>query len=400
MTQSFQGIRILDFTQVFAGPFGVMQLALLGAEVIKIEQPDTGDQTRGLMNASNEQGMSPAFSTMNLNKQSLTLNLKHQKAVSIVKSLVRSSDVIVENFKAGTMTKLGLDYDALKQIKPDLIYCSITGYGQTGPKAGEAAYDGAIQAASGMMSQNGHEDTGPTRTGYMPVDMATALNSAFAIASALHRRERFGTGQHIDISMLDTAILLQASQFSNYLNQGQLLGLLGNASPTRAPTADVFATQDGVIQITALKQNQVSQLFDALDCASALEDPKFESPAARITHSREVQALLSREIKKQTTEYWMQRLPRRGVPTAEVKSIPEAAKDPQLAFREILETWPPTASDISSKQLVKAAYLTDQDGPKITSSAPTLGEHNERILDALGYSESAIAELRADGVIS
>src|SRR6056300_563563 len=217
MNQSFEGIRILDFTQVFAGPFGVMQLALLGASVIKIEQPGNGDQTRGLMNASNDQDMSAAFATMNLNKRSLTLNLKHPDAINIVHQLVRTSDVVVENFTAGTMERLGLDYQRLRQIKPDLIYCSITGYGQTGPKAGEAAYDGAIQAASGMMSQNGHNETGPTRTGYMPVDMATALNTAFVIASALHRKQRSGLGQYLDVAMLDTAILLQASQFSNFL---------------------------------------------------------------------------------------------------------------------------------------------------------------------------------------
>ncbi|MFZ8974567.1 MAG: CaiB/BaiF CoA transferase family protein, partial [Pseudomonadales bacterium] len=278
MNQSFEGIRILDFTQVFAGPFGVMQLALLGASVIKIEQPGNGDQTRGLMNASNDQDMSAAFATMNLNKRSLTLNLKHPDAINIVHQLVRTSDVVVENFTAGTMERLGLDYQRLRQIKPDLIYCSITGYGQTGPKAGEAAYDGAIQAASGMMSQNGHNETGPTRTGYMPVDMATALNTAFVIASALHRKQRSGLGQYLDAAMLDTAILLQASQFSNFLNQGQLLGLLGNASPTRAPTADVFATSDGVIQITALKPNQVAKLFEAIECKAALEESRFATP--------------------------------------------------------------------------------------------------------------------------
>ena len=148
MSQAFEGVRIIDFTQVFAGPFAVMQLALLGAEVIKVEQPGTGDQTRGLMNADAANGASPSFLTMNLNKQSLTLNLKSPEADTIVKALVATADVVVENFKAGTMDKMGFGFEALRAIKPDLIYCSISGYGQTGPKAGEAAYDGAIQAAS------------------------------------------------------------------------------------------------------------------------------------------------------------------------------------------------------------------------------------------------------------
>ena len=242
MPQAFEGIRIIDFSQVLAAPFAVMQLALLGAEVIKIEQPVGGDQTRGLMNIGEDQGLSPSFLAMNLNKQSLTLNLKTPQAVEIIKQLIATTDVLVENFKAGTMERMGLGYDDLKAIKPDLIYCSVTGYGQTGPKAGEAAYDGAIQASSGMMSQNGHAQTGPTRTGYMPVDMSTGLNTAFSISAALFRRANTGLGQRIDVAMMDTAIVMQAPQYSNFLNQGNLLGLMGNASPTRQPTANVFAT--------------------------------------------------------------------------------------------------------------------------------------------------------------
>ena len=206
MSQAFEGVRIIDFTQVFAGPFAVMQLALLGAEVIKVEQPGTGDQTRGLMNADAANGASPSFLTMNLNKQSLTLNLKSPEADNIIKALVATADVVVENFTAGTMDTMGFGFEALRAIKPDLIYCSISGYGQTGPKAGEAAYDGAIQAASGMMSQNGHPETGPTRTGFMPVDMSTAMHAAFAIASALHRKAKTGQGQQIDLAMMDTAL--------------------------------------------------------------------------------------------------------------------------------------------------------------------------------------------------
>jgi len=398
MNQSFEGIRILDFTQVFAGPFGVMQLALLGASVIKIEQPGNGDQTRGLMNASNDQDMSAAFATMNLNKRSLTLNLKHPDAINIVHQLVRTSDVVVENFTAGTMERLGLDYQRLRQIKPDLIYCSITGYGQTGPKAGEAAYDGAIQAASGMMSQNGHNETGPTRTGYMPVDMATALNTAFVIASALHRKQRSGLGQYLEVAMLDTAILLQASQFSNFLNQGQLLGLLGNASPTRAPTADVFATSDGVIQITALKPNQVAKLFEAIECKAALEESRFATPAERIKHTPEVRALLSERIKNRSTAHWMDKLPKMGIPTAEVKSIPEVVKDPQLASRGIIEAISPIDASASKQQVVKAAYTTDADGPKITSPAPQLGQHTQEILKELGFDDADIEGFNQAGV--
>ena len=301
MPQAFEGIRIIDFSQVLAAPFAVMQLALLGAEVIKIEQPVGGDQTRGLMNIGEDQGLSPSFLAMNLNKQSLTLNLKTPQAVDIIKQLIATTDVLVENFKAGTMERLGLGYDDLKAIKPDLIYCSVTGYGQTGPKAGEAAYDGAIQAASGMMSQNGHEQTGPTRTGYMPVDMSTGLNTAFSISAALFRRANTGLGQRIDVAMMDTAIVMQAPQYSNFLNQGNLLGLMGNASPTRQPTANVFATKDSFVQIVALRQPQVEKLFAALEASHLLELKAFASPQARLDNYIEVGQALTDLIKLETT---------------------------------------------------------------------------------------------------
>lgn len=399
MTQAFSGIQILDFTQVFAGPFAVMQLALLGADVIKIEQPGTGDQTRGLMNASEDQSQSPSFLTMNANKRSLTLNLKSPEAVNLIKRLIETTDVVVENFKAGTMTKLGLDYECLKALKPDLIYCSITGYGQSGPKAGEAAYDGAIQAASGMMSQNGHLSSGPTRTGYMPVDMATALSTAFAISAALHRKATTGLGQYIDSSMLDTAIVMQASQFSNYLNQGQLLGLQGNASPTGQPTANVFPTQDGFIQITALKQNQIEQLFDALECSERLKESAFNDPLQRKQNPAVVNALLCEKLQGKTTSAWMNILPKKGIPTAEVKTIPEVLEDPQLLVREVIEQVAPTDANAESIHIIKAGYAADQDGPSITRPPPKLGEHTQEILRSLNLTSSEIDTLRSLGVI-
>ena len=399
MTQAFSGIQILDFTQVFAGPFAVMQLALLGADVIKIEQPGTGDQTRGLMNASHDQSQSPSFLTMNANKRSLTLNLKSPEAVNLIKRLIETTDVVVENFKAGTMTKLGLDYECLKALKPDLIYCSITGYGQSGPKAGEAAYDGAIQAASGMMSQNGHLSSGPTRTGFMPVDMATALSTAFAISASLHRKATTGLGQYIDSAMLDTAIVMQASQFSNYLNQGQLLGLQGNASPTGQPTANVFPTQDGFIQITALKQNQIEQLFDALECSERLKESAFNDPLQRKQNPAVVNALLCEKLKGRTTHAWMNILPKKGIPTAEVKTIPEVLEDPQLLVREVIEQVAPTDANAESIHIIKAGYAADQDGPSITRPPPKLGEHTQEILLSLNLTSSEIDTLRSRGVI-
>ena len=217
--QAFTGLRILDFTQVLAGPFATQQLAQLGADVIKIELPQTGDITRGLM-AVDSDGMAPSFLTCNLGKRSLALDLKHQRARDVIFRLAETSDAVVENFKPGTIDRLGFGYEAIRAVKPDIVYASISGYGQTGPKAELPAFDGAIQAASGMMSVSGHPDTGPVRTGYFSVDMSTAMNAAFAIGAALFRRHLTGEGQRIDVSMMDSAFIMQAAQVSTFLSNG------------------------------------------------------------------------------------------------------------------------------------------------------------------------------------
>jgi CoA:oxalate CoA-transferase len=399
MSMAFEGIRIIDFTQVLAGPFGVMQLALLGAEVIKVEQPGTGDQTRGLMNAGEDIGMSPSFMGMNLNKKSITLNLKSPDAVEIIKKLVIDADVVVENFKAGTMERMGLGYDVLNKIKPDLIYCSVTGYGQTGPKAGEAAYDGAIQASSGMMSQTGHSETGPTRTGFMPVDMSTALNTAFAISASLHRKAKTGKGQRIDLAMMDTAIVMQAAQYSNYLNQGSLIGLLGNASPTKQPTANVFPTSDGHVQVTALRQPQVEKLFNAIGKSEDLLRPEFSTPEQRVKNTPLVNDFMCDELGKHTTAHWMTTLAEVGIPVAEIRELPEVVKDPQFEHRGVFATVPSPADNKKEVTLVKAGFTTNEDGPTVRHGPPTLGEHNDEILGAIGLSPDEIQAYRDKGVV-
>ncbi|MEK9869167.1 MAG: CoA transferase [Gammaproteobacteria bacterium] len=399
MSAAFSNVRILDFTQVLAGPFAAMQLALLGADVIKVENPSAGDQTRGLMNEGNDPAMSPSFMTVNLNKRSLTLNLKDQSAIEIIRRLIPTVDVVMENFKGGTMARLGLDYDTLREIKPDLIYCSITGYGQTGARAADAAYDGAIQAASGMMSQNGHAETGPTRTGYMPVDMSTALNTAFAVSSALYRKATTGSGQYIDVAMLDTAIIMQAAQFSNWLNQGTLVGLRGNASPTRQPTADVFPTADGHIQITALRQPQVEKLFAELNLAAMLEMPEFASPDMRIEHPAAIKTAMSDALSTRTTAEWMRILAAAGVPVAEVRELPEVAEDTELAHRNALKTLPSPLDPDKNITVAQAGYVTSEDGPATRSGPPLLGQHTEEILISIGYSMDEIQALRHAGTI-
>ena len=399
MTQAFTGIKILDFSQVLAGPVAVMQLALLGAEVIKIEQPDVGDQMRRLMNTGPDANMSPSFLGMNVNKRSLTLNLREPASKDIINLLLTETDVLVENFKAGTMERLGLGYEAVKAIKPDIVYCSVSGYGQDGPLASNAAYDGAIQAASGMMSQTGHPETGPTRTGFMQVDMSTGIYSAFAIAASLHRRATTGHGQYIDVAMMDTAVLLQATQFNNYLVQGTLDGLIGNNSQTGIPTANVFPTKDGYLQITALQKAQVVKLFRVLEIPEALEQPEFSTTESRIKNPELVYDLIRNVLAANSAQHWEKLLAAAGIPVALVRKVPDVAADPQFDTREIFETMPSPVGVDQTITVVKAAFKSHEDGPVVHQAAPHLGEHTTEILTELGYSAKDIQSLRNNNII-
>ena len=394
--QAFTGLRIIDFTQVLAGPFATQQLAQLGADVIKIEQPDAGDITRGLMSSGSD-GMAPSFLTCNLGKRAITLDLKHPKAKEIVHRLVASADAVVENFKPGTIDKLGFGYEALKAIKPDLVYASISGYGQSGPKSKLPAFDGAIQASSGMMSISGHPESGPTRTGYFSVDMSTALNAAFAISAALFRRHLTGEGQRIDVSMLDTAVVMQAAQMSNYLVTNTLPELMGNRSPTKSPTANVFASADGFVQIVALREAHVKALFTLLGVADMYDT--YPEPAIRIAHTDEINAVIKPALAAQSSAHWISELGKLGIPCAPIQTLDEVAAEPQFDHRLIFTEIPNPQTPDASVKVVSAGHVSEPAPPKVQRPSPSLGQDNDNVLGELGYSEHDIAELRAQRVI-
>ena len=394
--QALTGVRILDFSQVLAGPFATQLMAQLGAQVIKVEQPVGGDMTRGLMSASSD-GMAPSFLAANLGKRSLTLDLKNPKAKEIVHKLVAEADVLVENFKPGTIERLGFGFEAMKAIKPDLVYASISGFGQTGPRANLPAFDGAIQAYSGMMSISGHAETGPVRSGYFSVDMSTALNAAFAITAALLRRTNTGEGQRVDVSMLDTAMFMQSPQMTGYLVTGKAPELNGNASPTKQPTSNVFASSNGYVQVIAMKETQVQALFTELGMPERYAE--FNEPTVRLARRDEVHGLIAPMIAAQTTEYWLEALDAIGVPVSAIQDFPTIAEEPQLAHREVFVEQAHHLHPNQSVKVVRAAHVAEPGNPSNQGPTPTQGAHTDDILGELGYSVDQIKAMRDEGMV-
>ena len=404
MSLAFDGVRILDFSQVLAGPGATQLLNMLGADVIKIENPASGDQMRWIMQpeGSEKFGMSPGFMSMNFGKRSVALDLKHARAKDVVFKLVRHADVVVENFRAGAIEKLGFGYDAVSKAKPDVIYCSISGYGQQGPVRGAAAYDGAIQAASGMMSVTGHPESGPVRAGYQSADMPTAMTAAFAIASALHRKAKTGEGQYLDVAMLDAAMWLMAPMYSNVLATGYVSGLEGNRSPTMFPTANVFPTADSHIQITAITLKNAHAALRCVGLDELADDPRLAEAQGLFDNHDAIYEKIVEKTKAAESSVWLERLREGGVPCAPVRDIPSVAEDVQLTHREILRTAPaPTGSTdhpSDAVSVVGAPFVAARDGPASPGAPPTIGEHTDKVLSELGFTSVELQELRTSGV--
>ncbi len=402
MAQAFTGVRILDFSQVFAGPFATMQLALLGAEVIKVEEPKDGDQCRGI-GADNDigaAGMPPFYLAMNANKRSLTLDLKHPRAAEVIHRLVQEADVVVQNFRPGVIDRLGFGYEAMRAIKPNLIYCSVSGYGQTGPSSVAPAYDGAIQATSGMMSVTGYPENGPTRVGFTVVDLGTAVMAAYAIAGALYRRAMTGEGQHLDVSMLDTSLALMAPLMSAFLNIGAVPELVGNGSVVKLPTTGSFATLGGGgILMSSLTDKQWSGIARAIDRPDLGADPRFQTVAGRRAHYDHLRAELAAAFLTNTALHWEERLNKEGVPGSAIRTVPEVLAHPQVAHRQTIARMSGVAGIEREIGLVTSGFTASADGPAVTAPPPGKGEHTDAILSELGYSAQDIAGLRESGAL-
>ena len=401
MTKAFEGITVLDLSQVLAGPSCGMQLALLGANIIKVEPPTSGDQMRNrvLESQFSPIGMAAGFLAMNIGKRSIGLDIKSQKGHKILFDLIKKSDVILHNFRAGVVDRLGLDYDSVREAKPDIIYTVISGFGAEGPKSGDPAYDGAIQAAAGMMANNGTEGSGPLRTGYMPVDLMTGMTAAYATAAALLRKQRTGKGQMVDVAMLDCAIVLQAANFARSEVDAVPDMLIGNQSVTSVPTASSFPTAEGSILTAAIMPNHVEAFFDELGLGEMLNDPKFSTREARIENKEIVREAMIEALRADTAENWEKRLAPRGVPVAKINSVAEAAKIEQLQYRNVLTDVPAAAGMSEGYKLVGAPFTNSEDGPEVMRAPPVLGQHTQEILEGIGLDQITIDELSDEGIV-
>jgi crotonobetainyl-CoA:carnitine CoA-transferase CaiB-like acyl-CoA transferase len=393
-----EGIRVLDMTNVLAGPFATLHLALAGAEVIKIENPEGGDLARKLGNVPelNQQLMGTSFLAQNTNKKSLTLNLKEQDGKEIFRKLVTTADLLVENFRPGVLARLGFSWDVLHAMSPRLIYCAISGFGQTGPDADKPAYDQIIQGLSGEMAINGDERLSPLRAGFPVCDTVGGLNAAFAMMGALYHRERTGRGQFIDVAMLDSIMPLLGWVAANWLIGGKPPQLLGNDNMTAAPSG-TFRTCDGYINVAANEQRQWESLCEVLGVPELKTDERFAKRDVRKANRRALTPLIEEKLTQKPTGCWVEALNAKGIPSGAILSLQDALAQPQVQHRGTIQTI--EEPGIGPLRLFNLTAKFSETPGSLDSPPPRLGAHTDAILHALGYTDDAIEEFKTRKVV-
>lgn len=393
-----EGIKVLDLTNVLSGPFTTLHLALLGAEVVKVENPKDGDLARklGILPDLNKKLMGTSFLAQNCNKKSITLNTKASEGKDLFRRLVKDADVVVENFRPGVMDRLGIGYKALSELNPRLIYCAISGFGQTGPDALKPAYDQIIQGLSGEMAVNGDERLSPLRTGFPVCDTVGGLNAAFAVMAALFHRERTGQGQAIDIALLDSIMPLMGWVAANLLIGGEQPVLMGNDNFTAAPSG-TFRTRDGHINIAANKQEQWEAVCEVLEVPELKTDPRFQERDTRRKNRKALTPLLEARLGGKPTAFWVEALNAKDVPSGEILGLEAALRQPQVQHREVLRKV--QVAGVGEIEVFGLTALFEKTPGSVDAPPPSLGEHNAEVYGGLGLGDSDLAELKSKGVI-
>ncbi len=393
MSGPLSHIRVLDLSRIMAGPWAGQLLADLGADVVKVERPEAGDDTRSwgppfITEADGRPRDAGYFLSVNRGKRSVTVDLATADGQRVVRELAARSDIVLENFKAGTLAKFGLDYDSLRAVKPDLIYCSITGFGQSGPKADHAAYDFMIQAMGGLMSVTGEPDGapggGPQKVGVPIVDIMTGMYAAVGVLAALARRAETGEGDYLDLAMLDVQVAFLANQAANYLLTGKAPERSGNRHPNIQPQ-DVFPCRDGYLALAVGNDGQFRKLAEVLGVSALAEDARFATNEARVRNVVALRDAISQQLREEDASYWQPQLEKVGVPSSPINTVAAALDDPQVRHRQLLrQVAHPTAGTlrqiVSPLRLRKAPLIFDQ-------PPPLLGQHTSEVLGELGLDQ-------------
>ncbi|UZD55702.1 CaiB/BaiF CoA transferase family protein [Caldimonas aquatica] len=400
-------LRVLDLSRVLAGPWCGQILADLGAEVIKVEKPGEGDDTRHwgppfLQDAEGRDTEAATYYTCaNRNKRSVTIDIAQPEGQALVRELALRSDVLIENFKVGGLKRYGLDYESLRELNPRLVYCSITGFGQTGPYAPRAGYDLLVQAASGMMSITGRPDHepggGPMRVGVAITDLFTGVYAATAILAALEVRHRTGRGQHIDMALLDVGMAMLANQASAFLNTGRAPQRQGNSHPSIVPYQD-FPTADGAMLLAIGNDGQFARFCEAAGVPQWAKDERFATNTSRVRHRELLVPMIAELTRERTTRQWVQLLEDRAVPCGPINDIAQAFDDEQVRARGLRVDLPhPRFGHIGG---VASPLRLAETPPVAHSAPPDLGEHTDEVLQrVLGLDEQRLRELRSRGVV-
>ncbi|GAA0441310.1 CaiB/BaiF CoA-transferase family protein [Lentibacillus halophilus] len=380
MAGALENIRILDLSRVLAGPYATMILGDLGAEIIKVEAPGGSDETRK-WGPPFQNGVSAYYLCANRNKKSITLDLKSEEGNEAIKNLIRDSDVVINNFKSGTMERLGLDYETLSEINPGLVYCSITGFGETGPYKNMPGYDFIIQAMSGLMSITGDQESGPQKVGVAITDILTGLYACIGIQGALLERTQSGKGQKLDLSLYDSAVSALVNVGSNYLMAGKIPEALGNQHANIVPY-QTFTTSDGEMVIAVGNDHQFQNLCKILEKPAYASDERFRTNPDRVANRNDLIPLLQGIFLTGSTAYWQQQCEQNNIPCGPIQSMNDVADDPQLNEREMfVDAEHPTAGNI---RMIGSPLKLSRTPVQTKHHPPDAGEHNEELLKQLG----------------